>query len=249
MKLFNFLNLSYTGEGDNKKTNCLWCDHTALEISVEPPHQWQCWHCKQSGNAYSFLQRYYDYLPLLKVSQAQELCGWKPGIDADVFRACGLKKSPVGYVWPVKNTEGIVVGLYKYNRDNNTWYSSPKPTSLSLLGLQDFKSNCPVWILEGHWDYAAFLTHCPLDGITVLGLCGSSWPSRQLNLLESREVVFLADNDEAGKQGVINLATRSKKMGQLPIKLEYLNWSSITLPGGAKPGDKFDFRDLVVEMV
>lgn len=249
MKLLKFLFPDQTWyEQDNYKIDCLWCNHTALEISSAPPHQFQCWHCKTTGNAFTLINKYYSELPKFTINDLKEITTKKKGIKAHVLFQCGIRSSSHGLVWPVKNTSGGVVSLYRFSEKHNTFFSTPKPCALSIIGLESYKAEVPVWITEGHWDYAAFLSHADLTGLTVLGLCGSSWPSNKLNLLESREIIFLADNDDAGKKGVQSLAIRMKKMGSLPSSLKFINWNNVSLPSIDPLPDKFDIRDLCVEL-
>jgi len=70
-----------------------------------------------------------------------------------------------------------------------------------------------------------------------------------LHQLESREVIFLTDNDRAGRDGVTSLATRMKKAGILPYKLFYLDWDEISLPERSEIPNGFDIRDLVLEFL
>lgn len=249
MKLLKHLCYSsWEDNGQDTKTSCPWCSHQALEISNEIPHQFQCWHCKKTGNAYTLVQKYYEDLPILRLPEAVQLVRWKPGISDSVLCDLGLRRGTNGYVWPVKNTEGKVVALYRYDKEENTFFSTPRPCSLSLLGMEKLRPETPIWILEGHWDYAAFISNASFSGLSVLGLCGSSFPTRYLSILESRQVVFLADNDEAGRNGVHSLATRMKKASILPFNLKYLNWNDISIPSLDKIPDKFDLRDLVCEL-
>jgi len=250
MKLLKFILSpgSWEDNGQDCKTDCLWCGHRALELSNEPPHQFQCWSCKQTGNGYTLLQKYYADLPDLKRSEGEELVRWKPGTSPQAFRSAGVKRSTRGYIWPVFNAENKVVALYRYGKTNNTFYSTPKPFSLNILGVNHLSASGVVYVVEGHWDYAAFQTNVEPGSHNVLGLCGSSWPTKQLSLLENREVVWLGDNDEAGQSGVHSLATRMKRSSILPLSLKYLNWGELSIPTLLEIPDKFDIRDLCVEL-
>ena len=203
---------------------------------------------KKTGNSYTLIQKFYEELPDLTYKEAQKIANLKPGIKPDILITAGVRTSSRGLVWPVKNAEGNIVALYRFINDMNTWISTPRPCSLSIIGLDVLKSECPVWITEGHWDYAALLSNSDTTGISVLGLCGSSWPTKQLTHLESRDVVFLGDNDEAGQQGVVSLAKRMKRAGTLPTSLKYLNWSQVEIPDKPEIPDKFDIRDLCMEL-
>jgi len=244
--LLNFLGMDYDDRGENVRTECLWCGHREnCEVSVERPHQFQCWSCKHSGNGYSLLQKWYDRIPALTPLQGKQLATMKPGTKPTVYRTVGVRIHESGPVWPVKNTEGKVVALYRFSESNNTWYSTPKPFALTLLNLQFFKSAGKIWMPEGHWDVAAWMSYTKTK---PLGLCGSSFPSKHLGLLEGREVVFLADNDKAGMDGVTNLAKKMKSRSLLPARLMYLNWEVVSTPVRDNCPDGFDTRDLICDL-
>jgi len=245
MKILEFLDMPYEENGDNAITECIFCGKEKFSIALETPHQFACWSCKASGNAYTLIQQYYELNQPLKKTEGLELGRMKPGVKPIIYKRLGLKSSPIGYIWPVYNKEGKIVALYKLS-DSGVWYSSPKPTAFTLLGVQNLEDTGPIYIAEGHWDYASFLSHVATDEINTLGLCGSSFPSQRLSLLEDRDVVFLADNDDAGRKGVQAMAAKMKQTSTLPKSLKFLDWSSMNLPSGEVP-DKFDIRDLVLE--
>ena len=253
MNLLAFLHLPFTNSNENCKTLCLWCGSKSCEISKEGTHQFQCWSCKKVGNAYTLIQKYYEELPDLKPVQAKELTSLKPGIKPLILKNIGVKyrltNNKSEWIWPIRNSDKNVVALYRYNEDEGQCMSTPKPTAFTLIGLEHLKKTGPVYLLEGHWDYASFLSHANQDGINTLGVCGSSFPSKQLHQLESREVIFLTDNDRAGRDGVTSLATRMKKAGILPYKLFYLDWDEISLPERSEIPNGFDIRDLVLEFL
>ena len=80
MKLFEHLHVHYTGDGDNVKTDCIYCGSSSCSVDAEVPHQWQCFGCKQTGNAFTYLRKWYENLPALTKSQATDLCTLKKGI-------------------------------------------------------------------------------------------------------------------------------------------------------------------------
>jgi len=245
MKILDFFHQTYEPDKDNVLTECPWCYKEKLSMATETPHQFACWSCHHKGNAYTYLQRFYELLSPLQKSDGYALAELKRGIKPITFKKLGIKPSPVGYIWPVFNHDGIIVALYKLS-ESGVWYSSPKPCAFTLLGVQDLQETGTIYICEGHWDYAAFLSHIAEEGINTIGLCGSSFPSQRLSLLEDRSVVFLADNDEAGRAGVSGMATKMKQTSNLPKSLKYLDWESMLLPSG-KPEEKYDIRDLILE--
>jgi hypothetical protein len=251
MKLLRALKIDHTPGDTDTKASCLFCGHTAMEISNETPHQWQCWHCKEKGNAYTLVQKFYEDLPNLKKSDAQWLQELKPGTGLKAYRTSGVKPWKSSYVWPNKNQDGNITALYtllSYQESGEKkyrWNSTPKPCSNTVIGLENLKHEGEVIITEGHWDYNVALTHFNTKA-SILGLCGSGYPSKLLGLLENRPVYFLTDNDEAGNNGVHTLAVKMKSGGVLPQFLAHISWDTITLPSGPPP-NKCDIRDLAQE--
>ena len=252
MKLLNFLDLPYEENTDDARTSCLWCGSDSCEIKLTENNQFQCWSCKKSGNAFTLIQKFYETLPELRPSEAKALCLIKPGIKPLTLKEIGVKhrivKGASDWVFPVFNNEGSVVSLYRYTEKIGFPLATPKPTSCTILGLENLSKTGDIWLLEGQWDYAAFLSHVEVDGFNVLGVCGSAYPQKYIPLLENRVVNFIADNDEAGQSGVKSLATRCKKVGILPTSISYLDWSLVSLPSYSEIPNKFDIRDLILEL-
>ena len=251
MKLLNALKIDHTPGDTDTKAECLSCGHKAMEVSNEAPHQWQCWHCKATGNAYTIIQKFYELLPALKKEDAVWLRNLKPGTGLKAYRTAGVKPWKGTYVWPNYNQDGNITALYtllSFQEDGKKkyrWNSTPKPCSNPIIGLENLKSEGEIIVTEGHWDYNVALTHFNTKA-SILGLCGSGFPARFLSILENRPVYFLTDNDEAGEAGVHNLAVKLKSGGTLPQFLAYINWGEITLPSGPPP-EKCDIRDLAQE--
>tara|TARA_R110002096_G_scaffold44342_1_gene119187 strand:+ start:1646 stop:2392 length:747 start_codon:yes stop_codon:yes gene_type:complete len=246
MKLMNAIyNNDYVDNGDDCRAACLSCGKEGMEVSNTAPHQWQCWSCKKSGNAYTLVQLYYDMLPPLNKGTCNDMLDLKPGTTFKAWKQMGLRSSDRGYVCPCRNSEGKVVAFYRFATDKNCWISTPKPTSLTIMGMDGLvEDDRPILIAEGHADYNVALSHLNVGKYHILGLCGSSFPSKKLSCLENRNVVFLGDNDEAGRQGSQNLAMRMKKAGTLCASLRFLDWNLIPV----QIEEKGDLRDLALAM-
>ena len=243
MKLFEHLHVQYTGDADNIKTECVFCGSNSLSVDAEAPHQWQCFSCKQTGNAFTYLRKWYDNLPALTKVQATNFCTLKRGIKPIVVRDVGIKFYNDNYWFPVYNTKNHLMALHKYVPDTNIWYSSPKPTSLTIIGLQNLTKSDTVWVCEGHPDYLCLLPQMADTGIDLLGTCGSYFSSAHLSVLKDKHIVLLYDNDIAARLG-IEYTARGLKSNTIPhLSLSYLDWSKVTLPVGELT-DKFDIRDL-----
>lgn len=243
MKLFQHLNVQYTGDGDNLKTECPHCGSSSLSVDSEAPHQYQCFKCKQTGNAFTYIRKWYDNLPALTKSDAVTFCNLKKGIKPLTVREVGIKCYNDCYWFPVYNQKNHLVAIHKFVPGTNIWYSSPKPTSLTILGLQNLTKSETVWISEGHPDYLCLLPQLKDSGIDLLGTCGSYFSSAQLPALKGKHVVLLYDNDLAGRDGVDYVARHLKSNSIQHHSLSYLDWSRITLPTGELSAG-FDIRDL-----
>lgn len=213
-----------------------------MEVNQDPPFVFQCWSCKQKGNAYTLLRKWFDDLPNLSPKERMDLSKLKQEISPRIIKQVGIKKDPTygNPVFPIYSVEGKLVSCYKYNQKENIWFSSPKPLSHTLIGCESLASTGTVFIPEGHWDYLAALSNGFTDK-ELLGCCGSSFPMKRLDLLSGRHVVWMGDNDKAGKEGLDRLARDMVRSGNQASILEYLDWTKITLP----VSDKDDFRDLV----
>lgn len=249
MKLLKFLSLPVNPSEENEsdiRTTCLHCGKETLEVSNEPPHPYQCWNCKATGNGYTLIRDYYEQVSPGTPRSLKPLCDIKKGIKLKVAKDAGVRQDHRGWLFPVMNTEGAIVCLYRYDESSNICYSTPKPFSLPILGLENLTKTGPIYIAEGHWDYLAVKSWS--DTKNILGLCGSSYPSKHLGVLENRNVIMMADNDDAGREGVNRLASLMVRNGQRAASLSFLDWDKVQVPGMVTIPNKFDMRDLIQEL-
>lgn len=167
----------------------------------------------------------------------------KKGIKPVVVREAGMKYFDSCYWFPVYNQKNHLVAVHKYVPESNIMYSSPKPTSLTVLGLNALTKSDTVWVTEGAWDYLTLLPQMAETGIDLIATCGSYFASNQLTVLKNRHIVLLYDNDIAGRDGIDYVARNLKSNTIQHLSLSYLDWSKVTLPVGELT-DKFDIRDL-----
>lgn len=244
MKLLDHLHVPYIGGGDNIKTDCLYCGSESLSIDSEAPHQFQCFKCKQTGNAFTYLRKWYEQLPKLTPTEAKSLCAIKKGLKPLAVRDIGIRFSNSLYWFPVYNLKKQLVALHKFVPETNIWYGSPKPTSQTVIGLDKLTRSDTVWVAEGHPDYITLFPMMAETGIDLLGTCGSYFSSSQLPVLKGKHIVLLYDNDRAGRDGIDYVARHLKSNSIQHLSLSYLDWSKITLPTGELESG-FDIRDLV----
>ncbi len=243
MKLFQHLGVHCDDNADNIKTECIWCGSDSLSVDVEAPHQFQCFKCKQAGNAFTYIRRWYESLPALKKSEAQQLCTLKKGIKPVVLRELGIKFFNDNYWFPVYNNKKLLVAIHKFVVDTNIWYSSPKPVNYTILGVDRLSKSDTIMVSEGHWDFLCLFPQMVDTGIDLLGTCGSYFSTSQLTLLKGKHIVLLYDNDIAGRDGIDHVARHLKSNSIQHLSLSYLDWTKVTLPTGELEVG-FDVRDL-----
>jgi hypothetical protein len=149
---------------------------------------------------------------------------------------------------PVRNQEGKFVCLYHWDPKAGYWSSSPKPFTCSVLGLQHLKPTGRIDVLEGHWDYLAFLSYWKEGPGSAIGTCGSSFPQRFIPLLKDRDVTLFYDYDDAGATGVDSVASRCRG-GAMPTTLKYMGWDSIPAPASDMLKEGYDLRDFTCAMI
>ena len=101
MKLLTHLNIQYDDHPDNVKTDCLWCGSDSLSIDVEPPHQFQCFKCKETGNSFTYIRKFYDSLPTISKKDATNFSNMKKGVKPITLKRVGIKCSDDVYWIPV----------------------------------------------------------------------------------------------------------------------------------------------------
>jgi len=243
LKLLQHLNVEFRGTDNNIKTECLWCGSDSLSMDSEAPHQFSCFKCKEKGNAFSYLRKWYESLPQLKKSEAANLCDLKKGIKPLTLRECGVRFYADLYWLPIYNQKNHLISLHKYVPNTNIVYGSPKPTALTVVGMQNLGKSDTIWVAEGWWDYFTIYPQMKDTGIDLLATCGSYFNSAHLSVLKDKHIVLLYDNDTAGKDG-IDYVARNVKSNTIPhLSLSYLDWGKITLPSGQLESG-FDVRDL-----
>lgn len=247
MKILDHLNIPYDEQSEDCIITCPSCyKESKCSISKEEGNIWQCYSCKEKGNALTLIRLCYQNLPGLTPKQAKTFTDRKPGVHPVTLRHEGIKYCGTYFWFPVYNQEGKIIALHKYCPRTNIAYASPKPWSCSVLGLNQLTDAAEIWIAEGHADYLVMRRELKTAArpIDLLGTCGSGFSGTYLSVLEGKDVVLLYDNDEAGQKGVQSVARRLKSSGHSVGSIRYLDWSKVTVPNHAVIPDKFDIRDL-----
>lgn len=245
-KLLHHLNIHHTNHSEeNTKIECLWCGKNSLSIDNEQPFEFQCFSCKQSGNAYTIIRHFYDSLPNLSREQSLTLVKHKRGIKSTTLKNIGVKSNSNTYYIPVYNNLNSLTSLHKYKIGDDAVFTSPKPVALTIIGLQHLnKKHTNVMICEGHWDYLTLYDYDLGTDTDLLGVSGSYYPASYLHYLKNKHICLLFDNDSAGKAGIKHIAKNIKLTGTEIKSISYLDWSKISLPEYDTIPLKFDIRDL-----
>lgn len=247
MKILDHLNIPYDDQSDDCIITCPSCyKEEKCSVSKEEGNIWQCYTCKQKGNALTLIRLFYQNLPALTPKQARLFTERKQGVHTKVLRDEGIKYDGTYFWFPVSNQEGKVIALHKYCPRTNIAYASPKPWSCSILGLNQLTDASVIWVAEGHADYliGRQILKDAETTVDLLGTCGSGFSGAYLSVLEGKDVVLLFDNDEAGQKGVQSVARRLKSSGHSVNSIRYLDWSKVTVPSHSTIPNKFDLRDL-----
>lgn len=247
MKLLEHLEVPYNETDTDYTLPCMWCgSEDKFSMSKLEGHVFQCWRCKATGNALTFMRQWYEELPELTPIQARKYIARKKGVSPSALKTEGVKCDGSYFWFPIRNVKGDIIAIHKYNPESNIAYASSKPWSCSILGLSTLQGHDDLWVAEGHADYLVLRSILQRDGspIDLLGTCGSSFSGSYLHLLEGKNVSLLFDNDEAGQAGVDSVARRIKASGHSINSLWYLDWSQITVPDYSELPSGFDIRDL-----
>lgn len=226
--------------------------------------QWDCKHCGESGNTYSFMDRLLrQYRRRMTDTDYQWLVKKRPGISADSFKMYGICRfGPSSVLLPSKATPsgekrsstGILnLPIWREMSSDDGTVSmrimNPPIVAASLFGLQYWKPRAPTYICEGQWDVLAlhslFLKLPGKSSATLASECNiigvpgtTNYPSQYLSLLSGLDIYILFDNDSAGLTGQDKLISSISNEGIVPRSVHAMSW-----PAHFDTG--FDLRDLI----
>jgi hypothetical protein len=242
--------IEYNEQGSQHVGTCPFCEKQD-KFYFNDETQWDCKNAlcvtqdgkRRSGNLYHFLRQLHESFDT--VTKASDII-------------CELRDIPFPHIArfkpkfnPLNGT--IILPTYKNGLINNLYkidLESPKgkPMILATPTMDHTLFNAPdectddLWIAEGHWDRMALeaiiSSHPEITGTAVPG-CGV-WKNAWTDYLDNKNVVFLYDNDAAGRSGyekiiIKNIAQSNKK----PRSIRYINWQDV------KEG--YDLNDLYKE--
>lgn len=255
--------------GDNFLGECPFRDCPVQYAGKEPKFSmqvgtglFQCLRCKVSGNAWTFIREIHAlYLRSTTVHQLEDLLKLrKNAFSLSIAQEFQLAFNTAMQEWmiPTWGTGGIKEGIvnlhsWRTTYDDRTGAARRQLQAAPMFkqvpyGLHRFREakQRAVAVLEGHWDYLAWLyilrTVGQDDEMDLLGSPGSGGISGlHIGKLSGRKVLLLHDNDPAGRELTESTIKRMAKHGVIPIALKTLDWPPETPPG-------FDISDVVTSL-
>jgi len=166
-----------------------------------------CKVCSKSGNAITFLRLWYETFDnLTKTSHALSEIR---GIPVQYFQEAGIQYNQYNgtYILPTYKN-GKINNLYKISPENDPetgkefLKSRCSPGMESTIFNWDQEWHPTIWVCEGWGDKLAAEYITRDQAISCIGVPGANiWDTKWLEILSGKNIVFLYDNDDAGKIG------------------------------------------------
>ncbi|CUU92120.1 DNA primase [Campylobacter hyointestinalis] len=158
----------------------------------------------------------------------------------------GYSKSEDRLIMPLRDENGGIITLWKYNPNLNIKYTFSKDrprTAFNILNLKEYtKDDRPIFIAEGEKDCLNMLSR-GYKAIS-LGSASAKFKLEQTQILKDCYVVIAYDYDEAGRNGAKALKEQLKNVCNV---VEVIDWEKILkqnkLEKELKQG--FDFTDFL----
>jgi len=244
-----------TGRGIERSFNCPAHEDRSASASVNTAKGvWYCYACHAHGTikdhvptvdeALSVLvgtakPRIYDeaWLDLFDADHVSPYWYGRYGMKVASANRCGTDPETNSPTYPLRDSEGRLVGVVSRHEDLTPKYQYPWNTSTSrtLYGAQ--RASRVVVLVEGASDVMA----CEQDGVpkgwTVVGCFGSGihFPQIELVARMAPEVIVAAFNDDrAGLSAIVRACTDENLLAIAPVLSH--RWSSVNAnDAGAAP--------------
>lgn len=243
---FGYVLGSPNPSGEAIAEECPWCHKDKCHLNVTTG-LYNCKHCDESGNAYTFIR--WEYKTLLEGTTDAHYRVLKDmrGLPLQTAKRHGLAYFETAGYWliPFKDKEGEVMNLLRHDIDSNRKWNLPE-MSQYIYGLDQLHKEKPedgLLVCEGPTDAIAVDQHLrenkTRDRYDILAVpSATTFRKDWLPYLKGYKWVrLLFDNDKAGKDGQIKVAKLVKEEG-VDCKLFALEWPQ------DRP-DGYDQRDLI----
>lgn len=238
--------LFHKQEGNEHKSDCPFCDGSAFFVNEEKG-TFHCKTCPVSGNAYTFLQTFYDHWHSKTTTKQYKALSKDRGIPYEAFEMAELAWDGENKRWlfPVRNSKGSMVNLVKWdpvpNAEGKRLIINTSECKLHLHNLERLGDSPKVYVCEGPhdqiaWEYFLYLNKIKDSAIVAVPGC-QTFKEEWAEHFADREVTFLYDNDEPGTLGMDRAITILRKATRCR-SISKINWPE-SFP------EKFDIRDYV----
>jgi len=245
LDVYEFHGVSFNGQSTDKElvASCPFCGKDSHFYVNKKKGLFDCKHCGKAGNGYTFLQYLHDQCLSSTTKNQYSSLSRHRSLPSSAFSDAEIAYDPSLQRWliPVRNSKGTMINL-------RCW----SPRTQNILGTKSCEASLfgkildsgPIYICEGEWDAVALewlLYKNKISKASIVAVPGAntfkeSWAEN----LGNRAVVFLYDNDRAGRDG---MEKAIKTLHDLPYSMRPSSIKVIEWPESFP--DKYDIRDLV----
>jgi len=249
LRLFESLGVAFCWDGSKeaRAEECPFCDGEKFSLNVETGQY--CCHsankCGQTGNAYTFVNHYYEKLLAMTSDADYQRLRDKRGLPLQTLKRHGLAWDAAHGCWliPYKSKNGTVQNLTRY------YPTDGRKLSLSGLPAQPYcidqlsdDTHRRLLIVEGPWDciaadqhFRSMKTRTRYDLLAVPSatIFKPEWSQH----LSGRDVRICLDNDKAGRDGAKRIVSIVQQQ-KVPCGLRVLEWPPET-------PEKYDISDAI----
>jgi len=221
LKTFAFHGVDVTRTNGSKQvvTQCPFCGkerHFYIAATEDNIGQFSCKRCGEKGNAYSFLEKTYEFhlnqtnkMSLIKLARLR-------GTSSSYYsKEIAYDKYLGRYLLPVRNQKGNLVNLKVYEGEN---FYNTTGCSAHIWGIEKVGPSGNIFLCEGEWDGLAlqylFSKFESTSLNYVLAVPGADTIlESDLTVFEGHKVYLLYDHDEAGYKGMKRASEKIAQAG------------------------------------
>lgn len=236
--------------GKQRTADCPFCGKTNHFVVNRETGQCQCLRNDKccSGNIYTFIRKLHSLmLADTTKDDYRALKEKRPGLSwlklrEDGFALDRLNDQWICPVYSVVDEKTKLTNLQYWDEEKGELRNTATCKS-TFSGVESIKPEGPIFICEGRFDKVALIWLLeeakypePYSIISVPG--AGIFPESQLAVFKGRDLIFLYDHDEAGRNGTQKAVTKLTNSPFKPKSVKTVRWYD-TL------GEGYDVRDFV----
>lgn len=224
--------------------NCLFCGGKEKMYINHTNSNWDCKKCQRHGGFAKFLEEISIFFKCEATDRNLQALGKEKSIlPATLARwNVGYNTITSKFTIPYPNTEYGLSDLRLFRLGDKVHSCRDAKTNIqNLQGLVSDRTNRPVYLCEGDWDFFAMAEILHLtkhEGIAVAIPGAGIFKAEWTRLFKGKIVHVIYDNDDAGKKGETKLYHALKAIAK---KMTFTHWSELKESG-------YDLRDLYKEV-